>query len=102
MSSWIAIVPVAVVVALIAAILFARRRGYNVGGDKVVVRCLEGHLFTTIWIPGISLKSIRLGPFRLQHCPVGNHVTFVTPVRDSDLTDRERRVAEEHHDAWIP
>jgi len=95
-------VPIVVVVALIAATLAARRRGFNVGSTYTVVRCPEGHLFTTIWIPGVSLKALRFGPFRLQHCPVGNHLTFVTPVRDSDLTGRERRIAELHHDAWIP
>jgi hypothetical protein len=97
-----AIVPVVVVGAFIVATLVARRRGYNVGGNNVVVRCREGHLFTTIWIPGVSFKALRFGGVRLQRCPVGNHVTFVTPVRDSDLTYEERRFAQEHHDNWIP
>jgi hypothetical protein len=26
-------------------------RGFKLGG-KLVVRCREGHLFTTIWLPG--------------------------------------------------
>ena len=105
MSSQAAIgvfVPIIVVVALIGLTLAARRRGYSVGGNYTVVRCLEGHLFTTIWLPGGSFKALRFGPFRFQRCPVGNHLTFVTPVKDSDLTDEERRFAEEHHDAWIP
>jgi hypothetical protein len=25
------------------------------------VRCRRGHLFTAIWIPGISFKAVRLG-----------------------------------------
>ena len=29
-------------------------------GRNVVVRCRQGHLFTTIWIPGGSLKALRL------------------------------------------
>ena len=97
-----AFVPLVVIVALIIATLVARRRGFNVGSTHTVVRCLEGHLSTTIWIPGMSLKALRFGPFRLQRCPVGEHVTFVTPVRESDLTDEERWFARQHHDDSIP
>jgi len=89
------------VLVLFVGVIVARRRGYKLGGT-VVVRCLNGHLFTTIWIPGVSLKSIRLGWWRLQRCPVGDHATLVTPVRDSDLTDAQRRFAEEHSDSRIP
>jgi len=35
------------------------------------VRCSAGHLFTTIWIPLASLKSVRLGDRRYQRCPAG-------------------------------
>ena len=66
------------------------------------MRCRKGHLFTTIWIPGVKLKALDLGLARLQHCPVGKHWTLVTPVRDSDLTDEERRVAGQYHDVRIP
>jgi hypothetical protein len=68
----------------------------------VVVRCRAGHLFTTIWIPGASLKSVRLGWWRFQRCPVGSHWSLVTPVRESDLTEAERRLAYEHKDSRIP
>jgi hypothetical protein len=98
----VAIVPIVVVLAvLVGGTVVGRSRGYKVGG-AVVVRCLNGHLFTTIWIPGASLKAIRLGWWRLQRCPVGDHVTLVTPVRDSDLTDAQRRFAAEHSDSRIP
>jgi hypothetical protein len=87
---------------LLVGTLVARRRGYPVGGE-VVVRCLDGHLFTTIWIPGGSFKAIiRLGWRRFQWCPVGEHWTWVAPVRDSDLTDAERRLAVMHRDVRIP
>lgn len=79
----------------------ARFLGYKLGGS-VVVRCRRGHLFTTIWIPGVKLKALDLGWARLQRCPVGRHWTLVTPVRVSDLTDDEMQFAEAHHDAWIP
>jgi hypothetical protein len=76
-------------------------RGYRVAGD-VVVRCRQGHLFTTIWIPGASLKAFRLGWWRFQRCPVGNHWSFVTPVRRSELTEDETRAASENKDIRIP
>lgn len=69
---------------------------------RTVVRCAKGHLFTTIWIPGGSLKAIRFGWFRFQHCPVGNHWTFVAPVRESDLTEEERQLAHRYEDTSIP
>ena len=75
--------------------------GYPAGRD-VIVRCRDGHLFTTIWIPFMSLKAIRLGPVRFQYCPVGDHLTFVTIVRDSDLTPYERQMANQIHDRRVP
>ncbi len=83
------------------ATLLARRRGYRFGSN-VVVRCRKGHLFTTIWIPGASLKAVRLGWVRWQRCPVGPHWSLVKPVKDSDLTDEERATAEARHDVRIP
>ena len=77
--------------------LRARRLGGN-----VIVRCRHGHLFTTLWIPGASLKSLRLGWWRFQYCPVGRHWSFVTPVGEHGLSDDEQRFAREHHDIRIP
>jgi hypothetical protein len=93
-----------VIVAIVLAIVWmviARRRRYPAGGD-VIVRCSQGHLFTTIWIPGASFKSVRLGPDRFQWCPVGKHWTTVTLVREPDLTEDEIQRAHEHHDIRIP
>jgi len=81
--------------------VLARRLGYKIGGD-VVVRCRRGHLFTTLWIPGASVKAIRLGWARVQRCPVGHHWTIVTPVRDADLGEDERARAAAVHDVRIP
>jgi Signal transduction histidine kinase len=66
--------------------LIARRLGYNLG-TNTVVRCRQGHLFTTIWIPGIKLKELDLVVARVQRCPVGNHWSLVVPVRNVDLTE---------------
>jgi hypothetical protein len=82
-------------------ILIARRLGYQLG-TNTVVRCRQGHLFTTIWIPGVKLKSVDLVVARVQYCPVGQHWSLVVPVRDKDLTADELQVAREHHDIRIP
>jgi hypothetical protein len=89
------------VVAIIVETAVMRLRGYRIGLG-VVVRCREGHLFTTIWLPGASLKSLRLGWVRFQRCPVGHHWSLVTPVKDADLNEDEKRVASEHQDIRIP
>ncbi len=73
----------------------------RIGGD-VVVRCRDGHLFTTIWLPGASLKSLRLGPRRFQRCPVGHHWSLVTPVKESELTAEERQLARTQKDIRVP
>ena len=66
------------------------------------MRCRQGHLFTTIWIPGVKLKVLDLLAARIQRCPVGQHWSLVHPVREADLTDAEREFAKEHHDVRIP
>ena len=71
-------------------------------GGNIVVRCRDGHLFTTIWIPAVSIKALRLGPWRVQRCPVGHHWTIVTPVKEADLTAEQLVGAREHHDRRLP
>lgn len=92
----IAVVIVAVVVLAVLRFAIARRQGYTVGTVHRIVRCSKGHVFTTLWVPGGSLKAIRFGWTRFQRCPVGKHWSFVRPVRDDELTDEERRSAEEY------
>ncbi len=94
--------PVVLIVAIVVgATLVARLLGYKLGVNTVV-RCRHGHLYTTIWIPGVKLKGLDLGVARVQRCPVGKHWTLVTPVRDSDLTDEERQFAKANQDLRIP
>ena len=76
-------------------------RGYPMGGN-LVVRCRKGHLFTTIWLPGASLKSVRLVWWRVQRCPVGNHWSIVTPVKKAELSADVKRSASEHKDIRLP
>ena len=76
-------------------------RGYPIGGN-LVVRCRSGHVFTTLWIPGVSVKAIRLGWWRIQRCPVGKQWSVVTPVGASELTGKDRRRARRRRDVRLP
>ena len=78
-----------------------RAHGYSFGGN-VVVRCKEGHLFTTLWIPVASVKALRLGPWRFQRCPVGSHWSLVKLVKESELGEHDLRLACEHRDVRLP
>lgn len=95
------IAAVAITMLCAETIVLVRRRGFVFGADTVV-RCRRGHLFTTLWIPGGSLKAVRLGWWRLQRCPVGKHWSLVTPVNAADLTPEERQLASERRDVRIP
>lgn len=90
-----------VIGALAALTLVARRGGYKLGADTAV-RCRQGHLFSTIWIPGVKLKALDLGVARLQRCPVGKHWSLVVPVRTADISDEEREFARSHRDVRLP
>lgn len=90
-----------IIVAYVAGTIIAIRQGYSFG-KNTVVRCRRGHLFTTVWIPGGSVKALRLGLWRVQWCPVGRHTDLVHPVKDADLTDTEREFALSHHDVSVP
>ena len=91
----------AAIAAGLAETLLTWLRSGRIGGD-LVVRCSDGHLFTTIWIPGASVKSIRLGWWRIQRCPVGAHWSVVTPVREDELGPRRRRAARRQLDTRLP
>jgi hypothetical protein len=91
--------------ALVVAVVFETTslwlRSGKLGGN-IVVRCREGHLFTTIWIPAVSVKALRLGPWRIQRCPLGGHWTVVTPVREAELSPEQLADARAHHDRRLP
>jgi hypothetical protein len=89
------------IAALLLEPLAMKLRGYPIGGN-LVVRCRRGHLFTTLWLPGISLKSVRFAWWRFQRCPVGRHWSLVTPVKESELSPAEGREAAEHRDIRLP
>jgi hypothetical protein len=76
-------------------------RGYGLGGT-VIVRCRDGHLFSTLWVPAASVKSLRLGLWRVQRCPVGRHWSIVTPVDRSQLSPEELAQAQATRDIRLP
>ena len=99
----IALLPlILILVAVGLSLLYFKQRDYSGPNGRTIVRCRQGHLYTTIWIPFMSFKAVRLGLTRFQFCPIGRHWSFVTPVRASDLTDAERRQASEYQDNQIP
>ena len=72
-------------------------------GFDVPVRCSTGHLFTTIWVPLVSLKAARLGWKRYQYCPVGRHWATVTRLDwGAAPSDADLAVAALVHDIRIP
>ena len=87
---------------IVGLVEMARRGPVDTTPYEVAVRCREGHVFTTIWVPGVSFKAIRLGPLRMQWCPVGEHRTIVTAVPWSRLSDQERWMAAHYRDSSLP
>jgi hypothetical protein len=73
---------------------------YRFGLDAIV-RCRQGHLFSTIWVPLASIKAVRLGPWRFQWCPVGRHWTLVRPVNINALSPEQLQQAEAAKDVRI-
>lgn len=90
------------VAAIAAFTIVGRLLGYGFG-LHTIARCRQGHLFTTIWIPGVKLKAVDLGVARIQRCPVGGgHWSLVMPVRAADLSARQRRQARSRRDVRLP
>jgi hypothetical protein len=93
-----------IVVVVLAIYFFAylmKQKGYSFG-KNTIVKCGKGELYTTIWIPGGSLKAIRWGMIRYQWCPVGKHFSSARIMRASDLSNEEIAIAGQVHDIYIP
>jgi hypothetical protein len=71
-------------------------------GFVVIVRCSGGGLFQTLWVPGLSLKAARLGPFRIMRCPVHGRVEVVRVVNPADLTAKEQEAASRYPPGHVP
>jgi hypothetical protein len=96
------LVTVAVGLIAVGVVVMARRGPVDTTRFETPVRCRDGHVFTTVWVPGLSFKAIRLGPLRLQWCPVGEHRSVVTPVPWTQLSDQERWMAAHYRDSGMP
>jgi len=70
-------------------------------GKNVVVRCSANHLYTTMWIPSVSLKAFRWGFRRYQYCPVGKHWAWISQLRGPELTFEAIAEASKTHDIRI-
>ncbi len=68
------------------------------------VRCSAGHLFTTIWVPLMSVKSVRLSGERYQYCPVGHHWATVTRLDEAGVppSPQDLAAAAQVHDVRVP
>ncbi len=66
------------------------------------VRCRDGHLFTTIWVPFGSLKALRFGRKRFQYCPVGRHWTTVTRLDEASARRKDLAKAAKVRDLRLP
>ena len=70
--------------------------------ERTIVRCDEGGLYSSIWIPLVSFKAVRLGGSRWQRCPVHGKWETARPVDPGQLTAEQRRAAEAITDIGIP
>lgn len=75
---------------------------WTIAGPVVIVRCMRGGLFETVWIPLVSFKALRLGPLRIQRCPVHGRVEVVQLVDPTTLSDSERAEAARYPAEPIP
>jgi hypothetical protein len=57
--------------------------------ERTVVRCAEGHLFSTSTFPMQNLGPDRLGPGRLMRCPRCGRMRSAVPADLTMLTGEE-------------
>jgi hypothetical protein len=98
------VTPRILLLPLLVGVFFAvsewlRRR--NPERFEPVVRCEQGHLYRSIWVPGGSLKAVRWFDRRYQWCPVGRHWSWTRRVDERDLSEEERRSADAVHDLRV-
>jgi hypothetical protein len=54
--------------------------------ERTVVRCAEGHVFSTTTFPMQQLDSGRIGPGRLVRCPRCVRLRYAVPVEVEGVT----------------
>ena len=90
---------VVLIVLLVAQTIVARRRGYRLGA-RVVVRCRR--VICSRPYPGRVLQSCSLGLVEVSALPGRQALVADTPVKESDLTEEQRRAAHEATDVPVP
>ena len=71
-------------------------------GPVSVVRCSRGAVFQSTWVPLLSVTAIRLGPLRIQWCPVHQRVELVRRIDPRTMTPAERAQAARYPARPIP
>ncbi|MFC5909682.1 hypothetical protein [Streptacidiphilus monticola] len=61
--------------------------------ERTVVRCAEGHLFSTASFPMQNLGAGRIGPGRLIRCPQCARLRSAVPAELAKLSQDEIRQA---------
>jgi hypothetical protein len=76
-----------------AANAYVHHEGYTIPG-RTMVRCRSGHEFSTIWVSGMSVASLRLGLHtRFMKCPECNAWRIVHPIKPIVAVPEEPPVA---------
>jgi hypothetical protein len=70
--------------------------------SMAIVRCKQGGLFETKWVPLASFKAVRLGSRRLQKCPVHRRWELVQRVGATTLSDEERAAVARYPAGRLP
>src|SRR5699024_11330562 len=74
----------------------------NVTGVQTCALPIWGGHYRTRWLPLVSFKSIRLGTYRLQRCPVHQRWEMTSIVEDEDLTPEILSEADRYPASRIP
>ncbi|GAB2645177.1 hypothetical protein GCM10027169_11470 [Gordonia jinhuaensis] len=69
--------------------------------ERTIVRCERGGLYSTLWWPWGSFKAIRLGPTRIQRCPIHHKWEKTRQVDVRELSPSEIADAEAVTDSRI-
>lgn len=70
--------------------------------NRTIVQCAQGALYSSIWWPLVSVKSVRMGSQRLQRCPVHRRWEKTVQVDGAGLSAAEIAEAEAVTDWPVP
>ncbi|MGW2563448.1 hypothetical protein ACWCXB_30335 [Streptomyces sp. NPDC001514] len=60
--------------------------------ERTVVRCAEGHVFTTSSFPMQQLGTGRIGPGRLIRCPRCARLRHAVPVQKVEKVEKAEQI----------